>query len=96
MSHFTVLVIGENVEEQLAPFQENNMGDCPQEYMKFNDREDEFKDEYENKTVTQYKFKDQDKWYFSWDKELTDRLMKDFNEKNYPVREICLATKLKN
>lgn len=35
MSHFTVLVIGENVDEELAPFQENNMGDCPPEYMKF-------------------------------------------------------------
>lgn len=35
MSHFTVMVIGENPEEQLAPFQENNMGDCPKEYMIF-------------------------------------------------------------
>lgn len=35
MSHFSVLVIGGNVEKQLAPFQENNMGNCPQEFMKF-------------------------------------------------------------
>jgi hypothetical protein len=35
MSHFTVLVIGENVDAQLAPFQENNMGDCPPRYLKF-------------------------------------------------------------
>ena len=35
MSHFTVLVIGNDVEEQLAPFQENNMGDCPQKYLSF-------------------------------------------------------------
>lgn len=35
MSHFTVMVIGENPEQQLAPYQENNMGDCPKEYMKF-------------------------------------------------------------
>lgn len=35
MSHFTVLVIGDNAEEQLAPFQENNMGNCPQELLKF-------------------------------------------------------------
>jgi len=26
MSHFSVLVIGENVDEQMAPYQENNMG----------------------------------------------------------------------
>lgn len=35
MSHFTVLVIGQNPEEQLAPFQENNCGDCPEEYLKY-------------------------------------------------------------
>lgn len=51
MSHFTVLVIGENPEEQLAPFQENNMGDCPKEYLEFNNTEDEMKEEYENDTT---------------------------------------------
>lgn len=35
MSHFAVTVIGNNVQEQLAPYQENNMGDCPQEYLEF-------------------------------------------------------------
>ena len=29
----TCLVAGENYEEQLAPFQENNMGDCPKEFL---------------------------------------------------------------
>lgn len=32
MSHFTVAVITDspdNLEKLLAPFQENNMGDCP-------------------------------------------------------------------
>lgn len=33
--HFSVLVAGDNWEEQLAPFQENNMGDCPDEYLEF-------------------------------------------------------------
>lgn len=47
MSHFTVMVIGENVDAQLAPFQENNMGDCPPEYMEFNDMTDEVRDEYD-------------------------------------------------
>lgn len=37
MSHFTVMVIGENPEEQLAPYQENNMGDCPSEFLEFSD-----------------------------------------------------------
>jgi hypothetical protein len=35
MSHFTVLVIGGDVEKQLAPFQENNMGDCPSKFMRY-------------------------------------------------------------
>ena len=35
MSHFSVLVVGDNIKEQLAPYQENNMGDCPQEYLEF-------------------------------------------------------------
>ena len=35
MSHFAVLVIGSNPEALLAPYQENNMGDCPAEYLKF-------------------------------------------------------------
>lgn len=66
MSHFTVLVVGDNVEEQLAPYQENNMGDCPREYMEFNDvteemekswAKEEEKDKYDNdfdKWVTEY------------------------------------------
>ena len=41
MSHFTVLVIGKNPEQQLAPYQENNMRDCPSEFLAFNDIEDE-------------------------------------------------------
>lgn len=47
MSHFTVMVLGPNPEEQLAPYQENNMGDCPHEYLEFHDKEDEHLKEYE-------------------------------------------------
>lgn len=46
MSHFTVLVIGDNPDQQLAPFQENNMGDCPEEYLKFHDEETEALEKY--------------------------------------------------
>lgn len=46
MSHFTVLVIGDEAEEQLAPFQENNMGDTPEEYLKFESRQKEMEEEY--------------------------------------------------
>lgn len=47
MSHFAVIVIGDEVEKQLAPYQENNMGDCPQEYLEFNDETEEVKKGWE-------------------------------------------------
>lgn len=50
MSHFLVLVVGD-VEEQLAPFQENNMGNCPIEYMKFHDEEAEYRAQFETGTI---------------------------------------------
>lgn len=49
MSHFTVLVIGDHPDKQLAPFQENNMGDCPEEYLKFNEDEEADVDEKNGK-----------------------------------------------
>lgn len=54
MSHFTVLVIGPDVEAQLAPFQENNMGDCPEEYLEFHDTETEMREEYDGGKGTRY------------------------------------------
>ena len=50
MSHFTVMVIGENPEEQLAPYQENNMGDCPQEFLEFNDETERLTKSWEELT----------------------------------------------
>jgi len=52
MSHFSVLVIGENPEEQLKPFQENNMGNCPGEYLTFEEKETEYLENYNTKTST--------------------------------------------
>ncbi len=51
MSHFVVIVIGDNIEEQLAPFQENNMGDCPKEYLEFNDITDKERESYATGTT---------------------------------------------
>jgi len=47
MSHFYVLVVGEDVDLQLAPYQENNMGDCPKEYLEFDEVEEDFEAEYQ-------------------------------------------------
>lgn len=61
MSHFTVGIITDNldnVEKLLAPYQENNMGDCPMEYMEFHSLSQEYQDEYENGTVERVKLPD--------------------------------------
>ncbi len=49
MSHFTVLVVGENPEDQLAPFQENNMDDCPEEYLEFFDVTEKYQKQYQER-----------------------------------------------
>jgi len=46
MSHFTVLVIGPDPETQLAPFQENNMGECPPEYMEFEETTEDYRKDF--------------------------------------------------
>lgn len=47
MSHFNVVVVGPDFEGQLAAYQENNNLDCPQEYLEFDDRTEEYQSEYE-------------------------------------------------
>lgn len=54
MSHFSVAVISEkheDIERLMAPYQENNMGDCPKEFLEFVDMEPECREQYENGTV---------------------------------------------
>ena len=45
--HFTVTVIGEDPAKELAPFQENNDGDCPKELLEFHDEEPEYRERWE-------------------------------------------------
>lgn len=79
MSHFTVLVIGENPEEQLMPFQENNMGDCPSQYMAFTDEEDEHVDQYETGTASKVVMPN-GRLLSTWDAEF--KVGSGFNSKN--------------
>ena len=58
MSHFSVAVVTntgseEEVERLLAPYQENNMGDCPEEYLEFIEDEDADIDDETGKTAAQ-------------------------------------------
>ena len=60
------MIAGENIEEQLRPFQENNMGDCPQEYLEFNDIEAECTKDYKTDTTSVFISPD-GKAYFKYD-----------------------------
>lgn len=71
MSHFAVAVISDGtktIEELLAPYQENNMGDCPKEYLEFNNVEEEYRQQYENGGAT-YVFMPDGRRLFPWDEE---------------------------
>ena len=61
MSHFAVAVIahdGACLDDLLAPYQENNMGDCPKKYLQFVNTEDEHREEYETETIRKVKTPD--------------------------------------
>lgn len=66
MSHFAVMVIGNEIEKQLAPFQENNMGDCPKEYLQFNETETEYIQKYEEESVEMIQSPTGERYYL-WD-----------------------------
>ena len=68
MSHFTVLVIGADYEKELRPFQENNMEDCPKEFLEFNDEEDELRQQYET-DGTEYIIMPDGRKLLPWDDE---------------------------
>ena len=57
MSHFAVAVICDdisNLSDILAPYQENNCKDCPEQYLVFNDIEDEYLKEYEENCTPEW------------------------------------------
>lgn len=71
MSHFAVAVISDGtkkVSELLAPYQENNMGDCPKEYLEFYSVEDEYRPQYENDGC-KYVFMPDGRRLLPWDDE---------------------------
>lgn len=62
MSHFGVLVVGDDLDSQMAPFFEQ--GEPGSEYMEFEDQTDEWKEEFENKTTEAVWVKG--KWEMPW------------------------------
>ena len=67
MSHFTVLVTGENPESQLAPFQENDNDSIPSEYLEFEDTEDAMLAQYSSEGGERVEMPD-GSFLFPWDK----------------------------
>src|SRR5581483_965105 len=61
MSHFTVLVVTDRsdddaITQALVPFQEHACtGECPKEYMEFNETETEYRQEYETGSRKMYR-----------------------------------------
>ena len=48
MTHFSVLVVGNDIDAALEPYQQASSGDVPREFLQFVDREDELRQEYES------------------------------------------------
>lgn len=58
MSHFSVMVIGDNVEQQLAPFHEFECTGTDDQYVQSIDRTDEAREEFEGRTETRLRAPD--------------------------------------
>lgn len=54
MSHFIAAVITKEpakYHEDLAPYQENNMGDCPRQFLEFVDKTEEYTKEWQEDSL---------------------------------------------
>lgn len=72
MTHFAVAVISDGTktdDQLLAPYQENNMEDCPKEFLEFTEiEEEEYREKYETEGCT-YVFMPDGRRLFPWDEE---------------------------
>jgi hypothetical protein len=68
MSHFTVVVFGDDIQAALAPYQENNCGTCPKKYLEFHNVEPEYQDQFANDTTERVKMPD-GSFKTTWDEE---------------------------
>lgn len=94
MSHFAVAVFSDGkktVEELLAPYQENNMDDCPKEYLKFCSTTEEGRKEYENESREKARLKD-GTTVWPWD----NILYKQITEEEYDLMRTDTTKKTKS
>jgi len=78
MSHFTVGVFTKSgseweIEEALEPYQENNMDNCPSEYLEFYSEEKEGRNKYENESQEMF-LKPNGEYDFKWNVDLEEEL----------------------
>ena len=83
MSHFITAIITKNpynFEEELAPYQENNMGDCPKQFLEFVDQTEEFRKTWQEGTVEKVKLPNGE-YITPWDDRLKVYITKEEYEK---------------
>lgn len=89
MSHFTVLVIGNDIDSQLAPYAEN---DVDEQYSVFDNKEEEFRKEYEKDTIDVVEVDGH--LYSLYDDRFHDG-SKLYNDKKYPVNAVFKKVTMK-
>ena len=83
MSHFITAVITKNpnnYQEELAPYQENNMDDCPKEFLEFVDKTEEYKKAWQEESVERVKLPNGN-YIRPWDDRLKVSITKEEYEK---------------
>jgi len=87
MSHFTVLVVGNDPEKQLAPFNEQPKKGSP--YLKFEDKTDEFLKEYQTGTTSEFYCSSSSSWGAEISNDLFNKLKENQVgfESDYVVRK---------
>jgi hypothetical protein len=83
MSHFIAAVITkdpDNYYEELAPYQENNMGDCPRQFLEFVNKTEEFRKAWQEETVERVKLPNGD-YLCPWDSRLRVTITKEEYER---------------
>lgn len=89
MSHFTVLVIGDDIDSQLAPYAEDGVDD---QYSIFDNKEQECRKEYENETIDVVEVDGQ--LFSLYDDRFSDKTTLH-NDKKYPVNSVLKTVTMK-
>jgi hypothetical protein len=63
------VIFNHAIGASLSPFQENNMGDCPENYMESEDTEDEHLEEWKTGSVDMIRHRSTGELIFSFEKE---------------------------